>query len=199
MTKEKYISELKLKIESYAPISDESWALIESILTFQKLKKDETLLRNGQIAKNIHFICVGALRAFVTDYDGNIYNKNIFLETDFAGSTVSYLLNTPSNFTLEALEETILINLNYKKYRQLIEQNIDLKNFYISYLENNWVIEKEQREVSLVMENATERYLKLLKKHPNIDERIQKLHIASHLGITPTQLSRIRKTIKENS
>ncbi|APZ47371.1 cyclic nucleotide-binding protein [Polaribacter reichenbachii] len=196
MTKEKYISELKLKFESYAPISDQSWALIESILTFQKLEKDEILLRNGQIAKNIHFICEGALRAFVTDYDGNIYNKNIFLETDFAGSTVSYLLNSPSSFTLEALEETILINLNYKKYRQLIEQNIDLKNFYIAYLENNWVIEKEQREVSLVMENATERYLKLLKKHPNIDQRIQKLHIASHLGITPTQLSRIRKTLK---
>ncbi|WFO16197.1 Crp/Fnr family transcriptional regulator [Cellulophaga baltica 4] len=199
MTKEKYISKLKLKFESYAPISDESWSLIESILTFQKLEKDEILLRNGQIAKNIHFICVGALRAFVTDYNGNIYNKNIFLETDFAGSTVSYLLNTASNFTLEALEKTILINLNYKKYRQLIEENIDLKNFYISYLENNWVIEKEQREVSLVMENATERYIKLLQKHPNIDQRIQKLHIASHLGITPTQLSRIRKNIKKDS
>ncbi|WCO02295.1 Crp/Fnr family transcriptional regulator [Psychroserpens ponticola] len=199
MTKEKYISELKLKFESYAQISNRSWTLIESIITFQKLEKDETLLRNGQIAKKTHFVCKGALRAYVTDYDGNIYNKNIFLETDFAGSTVSYLLGVPSNFTLEALEETILINLDYKKYRQFIEQNIDLKNFYIAYMENNWIVEKEQREVSLVMENATERYLKLLQKHPNIDQRIQKLHIASHLGITPTQLSRIRKNIKKDS
>jgi len=197
LTKEKYISELKLKFESYAQISNKSWALIESIITFQRLEKDETLLRNGQIAKKIHFVCKGALRAYATDYDGNIYNKNIFLETDFAGSTVSCLLGIPSSFTLEALEETILINLDYKKYRQFIEQNIDLKNFYIAYLENNWIVEKEQREVSLVMENATERYLKLLQKHPNIDQRIQKLHIASHLGITPTQLSRIRKTIKK--
>ena len=197
MTKEKYISELRLKFESYSAISNESWALIESIITFQKLEKDEILLRNGQIAKTIHFVCKGAVRAYVTDYDGNIYNKNIFLETDFAGSTVSYLLGVPSNFTLEVLEETILINLDYKKYRLLIEQNIDLKNFYIAYLENNWVIEKEQREVSLVMENATERYLKLLSKHPNIDQRIQQLHLASHLGITPTQLSRIRKDLKK--
>ncbi len=198
LTKEKYISELKLKFESYAQISVESWSLIESIIKFQELEKDEILLRNGQIAKNIHFVCKGALRAYVTDYDGNIYNKNIFLETDFAGSTVSYLLSTPSNFTLEALENTILISLDYKKYRQFIDHNIDLKNFYIAYLENNWVIEKEQREVSLVMENATERYLKLLSKHPNIDQRIQQLHLASHLGITPTQLSRIRKYLKKN-
>ncbi|GAL63261.1 Crp/Fnr family transcriptional regulator [Algibacter lectus] len=198
MTKEKYISELKLKIESYAQISVESWSLIESIIKFQELDKDEILLRNGQISKNIYFVCKGALRAYVTDYDGNIYNKNIFLETDFAGSTVSHLLNTPSNFTLEALEKTILISLDYKKYRQFIENNIDLKNFYIAYLENNWVIEKEQREISLVMDNATERYLELLTKYPNIDQRIQQLHLAAHLGITPTQLSRIRKDLKKN-
>ena len=197
MTKEKYISDLKLKFESYAQISVESWSLIDSIIRFQELEKDEILLRNGQIAKNIHFVCEGALRAYVTDYDGNIYNKNIFLETDFAGSTVSYLQSTPSNFTLQALENTILISLNYKKYRQFIDDNIDLKNFYIAYLENNWVIEKEKREVSLVMENATDRYLKLLSKHSNIDQRIQQLHLASHLGITPTQLSRIRKYLKK--
>lgn len=197
MTKEKYISELKLKLESYSEISVESWSLIASIIKFQELEKDEILLRNGQIAKNIHFVCKGALRAYVTDYDGNIYNKNIFLETDFAGSTVSYLQNTPSNFTLEALENTILISLDYKKYRQFIDNNIDLKNFYIAYLENNWIIEKEQREVSLVMDNATERYLELLSKHPKIDQRIQQLQLASHLGITPTQLSRIRKELKK--
>ena len=199
MTKEKYISELKLKFESYSAISDESWSLIESIIKFQELKKDEILLRDGQTAKNVHFICRGALRAYVTDLDGNIYNKNIFLETDFAGSTVSYLLGKPSNFTLEALENTVIINLNYQKYRYFIDHNTDLKNFYIAYLENNWVIQKEQREVSLVMENATERYLNLLTKHPNIDQRIQQLHLASHLGITPTQLSRIRKGLKKNN
>ena len=197
MTKEKYISELKLKLESYSQISVESWSLIESIIKFQELEKYEILLRNGQVAKKIHFVCKGAIRAYVTDYDGNIYNKNIFLETDFAGSTVSYLQSTPSNFTLEALENTILISLDYKKYRQFIDNNIDLKNFYIAYLENNWVIEKEQREVSLVMENATDRYLKLLSQYPNIDQRIQQLHLASHLGITPTQLSRIRKDLKK--
>ena len=195
--KEKYISDLKLKFESYSFLSAEAWSLIESIIIFQSLKKSETLLRNEQIAKYIHFVCNGALRAYITDYNGNDYNKNIFLETDFAGSTVSYLLGTPSNFTLEALEDTILISLDYKKYRKYVDENIDLKNFYIAYLENNWVIEKEQREISLVMENATERYLKLLHQHPNIDQRIQQLHLASHLGITPTQLSRIRKNLQK--
>ncbi|WP_394777090.1 Crp/Fnr family transcriptional regulator [Flavobacterium sp.] len=194
----KNINDLKQKFESYASISQQSWQLIENIIETKSVIKGELLLRNGQIAKEIHFIVQGALRAFITDKAGNIYNKNIFLEGDFAGSTASLIQQIPSDFAIEALEDSILININYKKYRELIFENDDLKNFYIVYLEKNWVIEKEQREISLVMENATERYLDLLAKHPDIAERITLLHIASHLGITPTQLSRIRKSLEKD-
>jgi len=193
-----YLETLKSKFNSYAPISPNSWQLIENILEFQSVKKGELLLRNGDIAKHIYFICQGALRTFIMDATGNTYNKNIFLEGDFAGSTASSLQQTPSEFSIETLEDAVLININYQKYRELIFQNEDLKNFYITYLEKHWVIEKEQREISLVMENATERYLQLLSKHPDISERIALHHIASHLGITPTQLSRIRKNLEKD-
>lgn len=194
----KYLNDLKSKFESYAPISETSWKLIENIVEFKSFKKGESLLRKGQVAKEIHFVCQGALRAYITDKAGNIYNKNIFLEGDFAGSKTSLLQQTPSNFEIEVLEDSVLININYKKYKELIFQNDDLKNFYIAYLEKNWVIKKEQREISLVMENATERYLHLLSTHPDLEQRIPLLHIASHLGITPTQLSRIRKSLEKD-
>jgi len=195
---EKYLQNLKSKFNSYAPVSEQSWKLIENILAFQSAQKGELLLQNGKIAKEIYFIAKGALRAFITDKAGNIYNKNIFLEGNFAGSTASSLQQTPSEFSIEVLEDSILLKMDYKKYRELIFENDDLKNFYISYLEKNWVIEKEQREIALVMQNATERYITLLDTHPDIAERIPLLHIASHLGITPTQLSRIRKSLEKD-
>nr|WP_315247586.1 Crp/Fnr family transcriptional regulator [uncultured Flavobacterium sp.] len=196
--KETYLNNLKLTIESYYPISEQSWKLIEGITEFQTLKKGETLLQNGEIAKNLHFIAKGILRAFITDQQGNFYNKNLFPENSFAGSKVSLMLQTPSNFTIESLEDCVLINISYKKYMELINENDDLKNFYIAHLEKTWIIEKEQREVALVMQNATERYVKLLEKYPEIADRVPLLHIASHLGITPTQLSRIRKSLEKD-
>ncbi|MDY0989302.1 Crp/Fnr family transcriptional regulator [Flavobacterium sp. CFBP9031] len=196
--KETYLNNLKQTIESYYPISEKSWKLIESITSFQTLKKGETLLRNGEIAKNLHFIAKGVLRTFITDEEGNFYNKNLFLENYLAGSKVSLMLQTPSNFTIEALEDSIVININYKKYIEYINENDDLKNFYIAHLERHWIIEKEQREVALVMQNATERYITLLEKHPDMADRVPLLHIASHLGITPTQLSRIRKSLEKD-
>ncbi|WP_257666883.1 Crp/Fnr family transcriptional regulator [Parapedobacter tibetensis] len=194
---ENYITAFKSYLDSYAPISETSWLKVVSISQFKTLKKGEVLLQEGTTAKNIYYICKGALRAYFSDMDGNSYNKNLFMEGNIAASTASLLEQTPSKFTLEALEDCILLYAPYKKYRELIFENEDLKRYYIAYLEKIWVIEKEQREISLVMENATVRYQKLLQKHPDIDRRITKLHIASHLGITPTQLSRIRKNLKK--
>jgi len=192
------LKQFRSKLESYVPISQETWVNLTSFAEIKILEKDEILIRNGQIAKETYYLYQGAMRAYFTDLEGNIYNKNIFLENDFVGSTVSAINSTPSNFTIEALEKSTLISLNYRKFRKLIETTHDLKDFYIAYLEKNWVIEKEEREISLVMENALERYLKLLKKYPTINQRIPQLHLAAHLGITPTQLSRIRKKLNSN-
>lgn len=71
----------------------------------------------------------------------------------------------------------------------------DLKLFHIFYLEKNWLMAKDAREIEIVQENAGQRYQRFLKEYPSLNSRIPQYHIASHLGITPTQLSRIRKKI----
>jgi len=194
--KTKHLQSLKQRINSYSKISEESWNKIENICTVKELSKGETLLYLGEVADEHYFIAKGLLRAYFSDIEGNIYNKNLFLENSFAGSTVSLLKNSPSEFCLEALEDTMLIVMPYKEYRALINEYSDLKDFYIAYLEQNWVIEKECIQVALVLEDATQRYLTYLEKYPNIEKRVAQHHIASHLGITPTQLSRIRKNLK---
>ncbi|WP_223683206.1 cyclic nucleotide-binding domain-containing protein [Flavobacterium hibisci] len=78
--KETYLNNLKQTFQSYSPISERSWKLIDNISEFQTLKKGETLLQNGEIAKNLHFIAKGILRAYITDQQGNFYNKNLFFE-----------------------------------------------------------------------------------------------------------------------
>lgn len=197
MTDEKeLLTNFKKFISGYFNISEQAFQLIVDIVQFKSVEKNEIVLATGKVSKQVYYICEGALIAYFADEKGNTYNKNIFLENRFAGSTVSALLKTPSEFTLQAIEDSTLISLNYQRYKELIYSNDELKNFYIAYLEKNWVIEKEQREISIVMENAGMRYQKLLKEYPNIDRRVSLQHIASHLGITPTQLSRIRKELK---
>lgn len=194
---EAYSHFIKNFFTAYYPISEKSTLLMLSIATVKHLKKDDYLLAVGQISKDVHILYKGiVVSSFLYD-DGSTYHKNIFLEGDFVGSTVSALKNEPSNFALEVVEDCIIISFDYKKYRTLIEENVDLKNFYISYLEKNWVIDKEQREIEIVMKEAKIRYINYINQHVDIEKRIPLHYIASHLGITPTQLSRIRKDLKK--
>ncbi|MFC3196676.1 Crp/Fnr family transcriptional regulator [Parapedobacter deserti] len=191
------LARLRSFINNYYHLSDKAFQQLADLARIQELVKNEIVLPIGQVSKHVYYIHKGALIAFFTDESGNTYNKNIFLENRLAGSTVSALLKEPSGFTLQAIEDTTLLVFDYERYKELIYANDELKNFYIAYLEKNWVIEKEQREISIVMETAAVRYQKLLNEYPGIDTRIPLQHIASNLGITPTQLSRIRKALKK--
>jgi len=193
-----YLDDLKTYLSSYSNITLSSFELIKDLVKFQQVSKNEVLINEGDIARNTYFLCAGAVRAYSSDQQGHTYNKNIFLAGKMVGSFVSALLQKPSSFTLEALDDSILLSINFSKFKKLIHEKDDLKNYYIAYLEKEWVIEKEQREVSLVMESASIRYQKFMQQHPDIDQKISLHHIASHLGITPTQLSRIRKDLKQN-
>ncbi|MDH3326953.1 MAG: hypothetical protein OEM38_09590 [Gammaproteobacteria bacterium] len=56
-------------------------------------------------------------------------------------------------------------------------------------------LEKERRETQLIMFDASTRYHAFLEEFRGLEKRIPQYHIASYLGITPVQLSRIRSSI----
>ncbi|MEM8510642.1 MAG: Crp/Fnr family transcriptional regulator [Bacteroidota bacterium] len=194
-----YHAFVKRILEKYSPVGDTSILQLLSIARVQHLKKGETLLDIGKVSRETHMLCEGAIVSYFINSRGDVYHKNIFLMEDWVGSTVSALKETPSEFALEVIEDATLISLDHRKYQELIAKQADLKNFYIAYLEKNWVVDKERREIDIVLKDADERYLDFIKAHPKIETRIPLHYIASHLGITPTQLSRIRKKIKKNT
>tara|TARA_R110002074_G_scaffold21547_1_gene66806 strand:+ start:2715 stop:3332 length:618 start_codon:yes stop_codon:yes gene_type:complete len=195
---ENYSKFLKSVFDRYYTIEDNSLSQLLNIAKVTELQKEELLLDVGHTSKDIHILHDGVIVSYFICTDGNQYHKNIFLKGDFVASTVSNLKNKPSQFALKVVERATVISFNYKKYRELLNEHTDLKNFYIAYLEKNWVIDKEKREISIVMNEATERYSTFIASHPDVEKRVPLSYIASHLGITPTQLSRIRKKIKEN-
>ncbi len=196
MDKVSVLTSFEHYINSYSKVSKDAFMLIDPITELIQVDKNQVLLPMGAVAHSIYYIYKGAVIAFYSDAKGGTYSKNIFLENQLAASTVSSLLREPSEFTLQAIEDTVLLKIDFLNYKQLIFENEQWKNYYIAYLEKNWVIEKEEREVSIVMEQASIRYRKLIAQYPNIHLRVPLIYIASNLGITPTQLSRIRKKNK---
>ena len=186
---------LQQVMNNYYELSSETWQKITKITTFSSIKKHDYLCQYNEYQTAFYFVGRGLFRVYTIDDKGREYNKVFFDEHTFPGSMVSLLKNEPSTFEIQALEDSTVLHINFKKYRELMMQSEDLKLFQIFYLEKHWLIQKSSKELSIVQQDAQDRYIEFLEQYPTLSSRIPQYHIASHLGITPTQLSRIRKNI----
>lgn len=193
---EQSIAQFRQTLNRYAPVTDDSFAELMAIVKLKKVEKHEYLLRVGQVAAYKYFVCRGILISVYITRNGGEHIKNFFTEGNFGGSTASSLQSSPSAFAIQALEDGVVMEYNHQRYKQLIDEREDLQRFYIAYLEQSWIIKNEQRQIAFATQTATERYLAFLKEYPDLNQRVPLRYVASYLGVTPTQLSRIRKNHK---
>lgn len=187
-------SEFLQQISQYHPLSDETINALLEICTEEVYLKNDHLLEAGNMARYYYFIKSGLVGYYTIDEGGDSIYKIFFEENSFVASTAAIIKNEPSEFSIIALEDCAVIQYPVKAYRELLETHHDLALFHIHYLEKNWVVKKEPLEVSLKYETAKQRYLFLLENR-SLYNRLKQNQIASYLGITPTQLSRIRKEL----
>ncbi len=103
------------------------------------------------------------------------------------------LLGKPSVFSITALESSVVLEYSFAEFKKLVARHADIAAFYIRYMEQHWIIEKEPVEISLRHDSAKTRYARFSKEYPHLLKRLKQHHIAAFLGIAPESLSRIRK------
>lgn len=183
------------QVESYQELSPESKNAFLEICVEQSIKKGAFLQFADEPAKYIYFIVKGLVGYYTTIENGDVWYKMFFAENSFVASTAAMITHTPSQFAIVALEDCQVIRYPAESFRQLCHTYHDIALFHMHYLEINWVLKKEPMEIALRHETAKERFLKLSTDLP-MYARLKKHHIASYLGITPTQLSRVIKELK---
>jgi CRP-like cAMP-binding protein len=179
------------KVALYAPLSAESRAAWEAILVRKAYKKGEHFVSEGQSPRKVAFVVEGLFSQDYVSDKGEVVIKTFFPEERFAASVSAMLSQQPSLFTITALENTTVLEYDFAAFKKLTQSYMDIAAFYIHYMELHWIIEKEPLEISLRYDTAKKRYEDFVHKFPNLAKRLKKHHIASYLGVTPTQLSRI--------
>jgi len=170
---------------------------LEVCSTFYEIKvvkKNEIILREGEISDSSFFVEKGLLRMYSIDKAGKEHVIQFAPENWIISDTTSQLLNEKSRFYIEAIEESTIVitkdgffeNLS-KVYPDVAEKNQRLMFNHIKSLQN--------RVNALISTTAEERYMDFLKKYPNLMLRAPQWMVASYLGITPESLSRVRKEL----
>lgn len=160
-----------------------------------KIKKGELLTRKGESTKLFGFIEYGAVKymSFSSKGEGKVVGFSF--SNDFVGDLSAFLGNHSSHFETaisftdtQAIMDCSIYTVNYSEISIL-------KDALIKEITRVFFIDIYDRLLSLYCDTAEERYLKLVKMHPNILNIATLRDIASFLSITPETLSRIRRRI----
>ena len=182
-------------LNSFAQIDETTFKKLQKITSYKILKMNEIIAKENEIpSPKVYMLVSGIMRAYINAESGKQYNKKLFAPKSFVGPLTAIITKKPSKLTYETLTECKVIEANFDAFLDMCKTDIKLSNFYNRILELLF-IEYETRNIELMSLNATERYLNLRRRIPNIDDLIPQFQIASFLNITPVQLSRVRKKL----
>jgi len=187
------------KLGKYADIPDEEMDMIITKLRSKCIDKHDFFLRAGDSTSSLAFIYSGFFRVYCIDSSGNEKTLSFRRTGQFLSGYSPFLEKKEIWYSIQALEdsEVLYTSASFDDYRRA-EKGHPCWNELIKNYVTKLFIEKEQRERSLLLDDATTRYLRFLQDYPGYEERIPQYHIASYLGITAVSLSRIRAAIKKS-
>ncbi|MDP1844342.1 MAG: Crp/Fnr family transcriptional regulator [Sediminibacterium sp.] len=182
--------------EEILPLTDHEKVLIESKISFQKIKRKSLVLKEGKVCKLYTYIQSGCFRMYGIDDKGFSHNIQFAAEGDWIADIGSFYTQTASKLNIEAIEDCEIYQINQPDLYWLLENLPKVNRMFKVISENNFV-EIQNRVLQNFSSTAEQRYLSFLEQYPHLSSRLPNTQIASYLGITPEFLSKIRKGLSK--
>lgn len=162
------------------------------------LKKGDFALRVGETCRHSFFVERGLLKQYTIDGKGKEHVLLFAPEHWFAANIETVHFGRPSNYFMEAMEDTDLLLIDQPIIDRLSERYPTFRGFNTRLLHAH-IRELQERVTLLLSASAEERYLDFIERFPYLPLRISQIQIAAYLGITPEALSRIRRELAERN
>ena len=157
----------------------------------KQFKKGDFFKEPFKTGNHAAFLSKGAVRLVIYKENGDEITARIRQDNSFIVDPFRLKGTDSSPLGIECLEDLTLLIASVEKVQKLLETNLAF----------NIVVRKHQKEQLLEMANsqylfltgtAKERYQFILENKPELLKNFPLRFIASMIGITPTQLSRVR-------
>lgn len=171
--------------------------VVKNIIANQKklhVEKGQFLLREGEVCRQFFYVEKGLLRYYSIDKKGKEHIIQFAPEGWFVGDRESQFFNRPSQFFIQALEDSDVAMID-EDLICTISKADETFGLFSNQLLHNHIRQLQHRINMLLSATAEERYLDFIKIYPDILLRVPQTLVASYLGITPESLSRVRKDL----
>lgn len=189
---------LRLYIQKHVDLTDEEFEFVSSLFTPAKIKRNQFLLREGEVCKYGFFVVNGCLRLYSIDKKGEEHIVQFALEDWWISDVSSMISGKPSIYNIDALEDSDILQIDKNSFEKYISYSPKFEKMFNLGSQKSRIA-LQDRVTGFLSMSAEEKYLYIIEKYPNIINRVPQRHIASFLGITPESLSRVRKNLSKSS
>ena len=164
---------------------------ILSIFEVKHFKKGEFFKEPFKTGNHLAFLPEGAVRLIVYKENGDEITARIRQDNSLFMDPFRLRGTDSSPIGIECLESLTLLIADIDKVRKLLETNLAL-NITIRKHQSEQMLELAENQYLFLAGTAKERYQFILENKPELLKKFPLRFIASMIGITPTQLSRVR-------
>ncbi|HEX9514113.1 MAG TPA: Crp/Fnr family transcriptional regulator [Puia sp.] len=185
-------------IEKIVTLSDEEKNEFAGSFKEVRIIKKQFIVQPGFTARSRYFVIKGALRAYIVGDEGQDHTIQLAIEDWWISDYNSYIYQQPASMFVIALEDCVLLQINFEDEQKLKTSNYKFETFFRTLAERSAAFMQRRLIINLT-KSAEERYNSFLEKYPLMAERVPQYAIASYLGMTTEFLSKIRnKKVKRN-
>lgn len=192
------LQNFKTYLQSRAGVTDDELHRISEIPKSKTFEKGEALLNKGEVCHHAFFVEKGLLRSYTIDEMGKEHIIQFASQNWFMSDRSSAYFNEPSDFYIEAIEDTTVVLLDKEFIDLAATISMSFRQYNERALQNH--IRQLQKRINLLLgATAEKRYLDFINLYPDLTLRVPQWMIASYLGITPESLSRVRKELAKRN
>ena len=153
----------------------------------------QLLLSAGQVSDHIYFLESGFARGYFYNQEkGKEQTVCLWDAASIITEPNSFFKREKSELHLEVMPGSRLKSISHQNLIQVFEK-FPFAEIFKQCLILQYISYQTERTNDLIGLSGWERYLEMLRKHPQIEQKVSKEIIASYLGITPQSLSRLLK------
>ncbi|NVK64915.1 MAG: Crp/Fnr family transcriptional regulator [Flavobacteriales bacterium] len=188
------MKELRTYLQEEIGLSQGEVERLSSKLIRKEFEARTEIVRSGTIARGIYFIENGLLRTYHL-MDGKEITTYFACDHQFISTYASFIDQSPSFETLEAIENSTVYELSYNTLKELYDESSNFERLGRVLAERNYLCILD-RTLTMQTKTAKQKYLDFMETYDKkIVQRVPQHQIASFLGMTPESLSRIRKQL----
>lgn len=182
---------IKQAFDLYFNVPIEAWKSFTDLGEIITTTKDQTIKNADATEKYLSFILKGSGGILLWN-NNNFVCIDLCYDGEFFGDYMSFLNQQATPLEVITFEPSELFRISKSNFDKL-SNNTEFGDKICRFASEALFVHKQKQQIDILTKTATERYIELQTRQPEIIQRTPQKYIASYLGVTPQSLSRIRK------